>query len=802
MNFNLFKHFRFYHFCFFLISSSLLNLNAQNNFDEESLVDAYEDYTEAPRETIYAHLNKSTYINGEMLGFTAYAFDKFTKERSNLTSNLYCIISDLNGNVIKQKLIRVVDGVASNVFYIDEKLKSGNFMFKAYTNWMLNFEEQNHFQQVFSVLDADTQSEIASKAIDNDLDIQILGEGGHLVYNTLNTAGIIVKNKSGKGLPYAKAKIIDDNNLTINEFELNALGISKVIFNPEPNRKYFVNVYHNDAVNTIEIKDIKAIGFNMTVNNLQDRLLINFATNDASIAILKTKTFKLAIHNGNDISVVPFKMNEHAKTLTVPRSELFSGINIFTVFDEKNKPILERLVFNHININKGKTNYMSSVQDKDSLLITLKVDNNKLNQFNNVSVSILPSETKSYNHHHNLLSQLYLQPYIKTPIQNAGYYFKDKSRKTTYELDNLLLTQGWSSYNWTNIFNFSNIYKYEFEQGIRITSNINGEVKSGIYMTYPLKESTSQIYTVTENDRTILTKGLFPDSEEKFKIGYLNKKGEPRAPSVYPQFYPSTFSQFDKTYDYALFDSSRLTTSTRIPNTPSSWSDIETLDEVVITGKKEKTRIEKLQEKKIKGKIFEVTNRQRLRGTPLDVYLTSIGFVARYDLVNGIFSIINPRVNWGNPVPLVYLDDVLLWESNFDILATINLSYVDYVDVEYYGFGGGIRGQAGFIKIYTSPEFFYRNDGKANTISTFDFPLTFDEDKQFYTPKYQFYNTKFFNEYGTIDWKPNLKVDSEGLIRFKIKNSSIERINLYINGIVNGNELLSEIKTIENTNSN
>ncbi|MEM9679030.1 MAG: hypothetical protein AAF901_01800, partial [Bacteroidota bacterium] len=69
---------------------------AQNDLSEE-LLDSYEEYAAAPREVLYVHLNKSTYIEGEMMGFKAYVFDKFTKERSLMTTNLYCTISDNEG---------------------------------------------------------------------------------------------------------------------------------------------------------------------------------------------------------------------------------------------------------------------------------------------------------------------------------------------------------------------------------------------------------------------------------------------------------------------------------------------------------------------------------------------------------------------------------------------------------------------------------------------------------------------------------------------------------------------------------
>ncbi|MEH6534802.1 MAG: hypothetical protein V7719_00305 [Psychroserpens sp.] len=789
---------------FILITISVFsNLNAQNTSeDDEDLLDMYENYTESPREVVYVHLNKSTYVNGEMLGFTAYVFDKFAKKRSVSTTNLYCTLSDLDGNVIKQKLVHIKDGVASNVFYLDENLLSGSFMFKAYTNWMFNFEEQNHFQQVFNVLDADKESEIESKTTDNQLDIQVLGEGGHFIYNTLNTAGVIVKNKFGKGLPNATAEVIDDNELVINTFKLNPFGIAKIILTPEPKRRYFLKVYHNDSFEKIEIRDIKNMGFNMSVTDLKDNILVTFATNKSSLEPLQTKRFKLAIHNGGDMLIVPFYMTDLSEKLMVFKSDLFSGINMLTVFDENNKPILERLVFNHLGIEKGKTKFVSSTAEKDSLLVKLKVDNHNLNSFQNVSISVLPSTTKSYNHQHNLISQIYLQPYIKTPIEDAGYYFKEDNRKTNYQLDNLLLTQGWSSYNWTTIFNFDNIYKYPFEQGISVTSNINGKTEAGTYISYPLKSSSSQIYTISEDDKAILSNNLIPTDEEVFRIGYINRKGEPRAPTIYPQFYPSVFPILNKPYSYIQPDQSELTPDLVIPKTPSSWSELEKLEEIVINAKKKKTRLQKLQEKKTKGKIFEINDDQRLRGTPLYIYLNEIGFVANYDLQNAKFTVTNPRVSWGNNKPIIYLDGALLQEDSIDFLALMTIETIDYIDVEYQGFGGGIRGQAGYIKIYTSSEFFYRNGGKNNTVSSFEFPLTFDEEKEFYTPKYQFYNTTFFNEYGTIDWKPNLKVGKDGIISFKIKNSDNQTINLYINGIVNDNGLVSEIKTIEAANSN
>lgn len=73
------------------------------------------------------------------MGFTAYVFDKSSKTPSKSSKNLYCTISSKNGEIIKQKLLKINNGIVFNTFDIDDKFKPGEYTFRAYTNWMLNF---------------------------------------------------------------------------------------------------------------------------------------------------------------------------------------------------------------------------------------------------------------------------------------------------------------------------------------------------------------------------------------------------------------------------------------------------------------------------------------------------------------------------------------------------------------------------------------------------------------------------------------------------------------------------------------
>ncbi|NJN50024.1 MAG: hypothetical protein HC798_01555 [Polaribacter sp.] len=141
-----------------------------------------------------------------------------------------------------------------------------------------------------------------------------------------------------------------------------------------------------------------------------------------------------------------------------------AGTHVFTLFDENNKPIAERLFFNFDGISSLKSEIVNTKKfGLDSVEVKLNYTNYQSSEFNNVSISILPFNTTSYFKNNNILSQTFLQPFIKSKIENAGYYFTDISDQKKYDLDNLLLTQGWSSYNWDNLFDKEIIIKTDLK---------------------------------------------------------------------------------------------------------------------------------------------------------------------------------------------------------------------------------------------------------------------------------------------------------------------------------------------------
>jgi len=73
--------------------------------------------------------------------------------------------------------------------------------------------------------------------------------------------------------------------------------------------------------------------------------------------------------------------------------------------------------------------------------------------------------------------------------------------------------------------------------------------------------------------------------------------------------------------------------------------------------------------------------------------------------------------------------------------------------------------------------------------------------KRFYTPKYQSFDSLFFKQYGTVGWTPTLKKNINNEHEFSFKNTLAQEAKIFIEGIDQDGNLISEIKIIQIPNT-
>ena len=807
-------------------------LKAQENYKEANLLNLYNQYTELPREVAFLHLNKTTYIKGELLGFKAYVLDKNTKEASTETANLYVTISDTLGRPVKKQLFRVNQGTSQGNFEIDSLFSGGQYTIKAYTNWMRNFKEPNFFIQNFKVLDPAESPSVENTDSADTIEAHFLPEGGHLVQGIKNIVGVALKDSHGFGLSAVKGAVVDKAQNTITTFKTNDLGFAKFYLSPKPGENYTALLSTNGNSKTFPIESAEDKGITIELKDLKDKVALAFRTNSAT-SIDRRKGYQLAIHNGANLKIadVKFPKNQVEVLKVIPYADLDTGLTIFTLLDHFNEPILERLFYKHEGQGPLKSENKFYRNQGDSLLINIGYKNIDATKLNSFSISVLPKNTQSYTADHNMFSYTTLQPYVRGYVEKAWYYFEDSSARRRYDLDLLLLNQGWSSYNWQTIFNDPPDYNYDFEKGISFTANLRDK-SGGQLLRYPSQGGITEVINLSAEETSFQRSALFPVEGDKVRLGEILPDGKVTKPKLVVLFDPSSIPPLNIAINALNTKTeNKFLTSEGFPD--EAFGNVERLDEVILTEKKEYTRLEKLKhatsgnveifEEKTRIKYRYFSNYISQRGYIVDEgYYEQIGSDNPGLLTTGIFRIVNriqstlSRGGAGNipselfadhddaappgtrdqitsgMIPSIYLNGILL--SDLSVLYRFDMSQVDYIEVDRYGLGGGMRAGGGIIKIVTDPSRALRGSLKfEKTYEEYALPLTFSKPKRYYTPKYNSYKNTFFREYGVIAWYPELSLNEKGELTFKIPDTGLSELQLGIEGIVNDRNMVSEI---------
>lgn len=772
-----------------------LNFSATAQEDSD-IVDAYEDYTEAARELVYAHLNKSTFIKGEDIGFTAYVLDKKDKKPSLLTTNLYVSISDANNKIIKEKLIRVDKGIAINAIALDSTFSSGYYTFKAYTNWMRNFDEQNYYTESIRVIDPANETYVEAAEKDSTIDAQFLPESGHILNGIINNIGVVIKDKYGLGISNLTGEVVDKNNVVLSEFTTNQFGISKFPLLADITNNYRVKLNYKDTNLNFNISEsIKANGIILSLKRQKDKAYLSISTNNSTLQKIKDKRHTLLIHNGDAYELVDIYFNDKTTvTKIIDFNNCPKGTNIITLFNEADQPIAERLFFNHQGISIISSDGISAKKKYDSLTIDLSYKNINASQFNSLSVSVLPEKTLSYKKHHNILSYTYLQPYLNGTIERGKYYFTNVNEKKKYELDDLLLTQGWSSYNWDKIYDDTTNQFYPFEQGITLKANVNGNEndKAASYMLHATPKWEPTLFEFNENENAFFIPNIFISETDKIYLSRLKADDGLLPAKLYLQSIPSKIPPISTKQNILIPTASNTLDVDMNINSVAyqNLDEVQQLDEVLVVSELDKLRIRTRELGKNRfGTVKIITDNERYAFYTLEDYLRA----NRVETVvgnNGEVEFYGGRSD--NPM-MVYLNDQQLMGTS--MLYRMSLNEIDYIEINRSGIGGGARGNNGELKLYTINTEVYKSLVSNKTAQSYKIPLTFSAEKQFYIPKYKYFDDNFFKGYGIVDWKPQLKLNENGTISLKIKQPKVP-ITLFIEGIANDGAFIFEEKSI------
>lgn len=751
-------------------------------------------YFKMPRESIHLHLNKTVYVEGEEIWFAGYIFNRKIEKPFQETANIYVGIYDSIGNQKDKFLFLGREGYMNGNIYIDSNYASGTYYLKASTSWMRNFKEDDSFVEKIKILSPASQLKKNTRS-NMEYDVQFLPEGGNLVAEIVNNVGVKILNEQGYGAQIQEGHVFDNEGNPITKFSSNELGMARFDFTPKKGLLYYADIrFLNGDIKKYDLPGQKRFGVNVKVQsnpNLENIGLV-FETNKETQRQLKDKNFYFLIHKDGDSKKTHFNFNKSkVAKFFLAKNDLKKGVNTITLFDEKNNPILERMVFNRTGIASQTPSVKLQQLPKDSLLVEIEkaIPNAKL------SISVLPKNTLAYDQESSVFSTMYLSPYLSGFIENPNYYFGDVSDQKDYDLDLLLLTQGWSRYEWNDIFYHPPMESHAFEDGMVLegTVQIQKPRFNGNIILHGTAHHGQQLIPINQEQNKFFITSFFPEKDEKLYFSFADKKGNLTKPGTYVAL------------TNAMYADRVLKTWTENPEYKNDMEEVNVsnveniisdrtiqLDEVVISEVKKTTVSEDnvFTPAFLKNKLKEI-DRRAVNDHIL--FTDLIRSLEPYDVTEGLGSV-SIRSRRGGGVNLV-LDGMRL--PNLDALYRLPTG-----QVESYFFDRLSRYEGTMAGFRETLYVFLRRGEELLGEADIDFPKAteitvnngFERPKTFYMPKYTTFFSKAFENFGTIHWITDLETNTNGNGKFKILNTGVEEISFFIEGMsTNGRFLSSEV---------
>jgi len=429
-------------------SLSLLNGRAQAIREIENSFSLYKQ--NVIQEKIFVHTDKSTYLPGEILWFKVYCVDGNDHKLLSLSKVVYVDILDNNQVPVIQAKVNLINGTGSGSLYIPVTVNNGNYLFRAYTNWMKNFSPEFYFEKPITLINPQKSPEKISKDAVAAADIRFFPEGGNLVNGIASKVAFKAVGRDGKGLA-VQGFVIDQHNDTVARFVSLKFGMGAFSFTPAANSTYKAVIKINGSAPVIkDLPEIAAQGYVMKVTDDgpgQLDVTVNSSNTGGNVYLFAHTRQVINAAEAISLSggVAHFKIN---------KAKLADGITHITIFNSDKQPVCERLYFKRpaqqLLIEASADQQQYALRKKVSINVLAKDAAGKQSNAD-LSIAVYRTDSLQAVDHNDIFSYLWLNSELKGNIESPEYYLKNVNTESDEALDNLMLTQGWRKFKWSNV---------------------------------------------------------------------------------------------------------------------------------------------------------------------------------------------------------------------------------------------------------------------------------------------------------------------------------------------------------------
>ncbi len=434
------------------------------------------------------------------------------------------------------------------------------------------------------------------------IDLQFMPEGGNLVAGLESDVAFKAISEDGKGIALSGI-VLDSKMQEIASFSASHRGMGSFIFTPAPGETYIASITLPDgSKKDYPLPIVKSSGTVIKVVNRYNSEHVDVLIQGSPDLIGSTSFYSLISQtNGEIYYAASVLLRQPITRVRIDKNLLASGISRLSLLNPTNTPVNERMIYISrkdqfdIKLKSHKVSYSS----RDSVSLEIEVHDQAGNPVAG-SFSVAVTDNKHVKidsiNPANILSSMLITSGLKGTIEDPGYYINSPDSATAWgALDKLLMTQGWVSFNWPEVFTPKKPMLYlpesEFAVSGKVTNIFNKPVANASLILFS-KKPLAVIDTLTDAEGRFKFRNLPQADTAVYVIQSRNKRGKSFNVGIeVDEFIPPVFTPFKERFipwfinsDTIFLKSTKsIIEEQRRYDAPAG---VNVLDEVVVTAKK------------------------------------------------------------------------------------------------------------------------------------------------------------------------------------------------------------------------
>ncbi len=104
------------------------------------------------QEQLYLHTDRTVYVTGETIWYSAYLFDVGRQQLSSVSRQFYLELIAEDNRPVMQQIAPLLNGRGTGSLVLSQPLATGRYQLRAYTSWMRNFDAALFYTQEILLL--------------------------------------------------------------------------------------------------------------------------------------------------------------------------------------------------------------------------------------------------------------------------------------------------------------------------------------------------------------------------------------------------------------------------------------------------------------------------------------------------------------------------------------------------------------------------------------------------------------------------------------------------------------------------